>query len=602
MPRLRLRHVVLGLLVGVLAVGVWLGVRGWLAQGHLTQAQAGVADLQEQALAGDIDSAAQTLTQVQDDTGSARSLTSDPVWRAAHLLPYLGDDLRAVTSLSTEVDRLATGVLPVVESARALDPAALQPRDGAIDLAPLAQAAPLLESASASLETSRAAVADIETAGLLGPVRDAHAQLLGQLEDAQSVLRPVAQATALAPGMLGADGPRTYMVLFQNNAEVRTTGGIVGAYAVLRADTGRLEMIEQETVSAGLGTFAEPVLELPTGVEALFDQRPALFPSAVNLTADWALSAELAQEMYRLRTGVTVDGVASVDPVALSYLLGATGPVVLPTGNTLDDQEVVPFLLSEAYRLIAADPEGQDEASAAVARAAFEAVVSGQGDPRETLEALDRGVDEGRLLLWSADPAEQQILASTALAGPLRPAGTGGDPDAAQEGDPVLGVFLNSAMAGKMDYYLRQEVALSAPLCQQGGSVQRTLDVILTSTAPADAATTLPEYVTGTTRIVPRGHNRTQVVFYAPPGGSFGQVRRDGEQIPFGSAQDAGHPAALATAELAPGQTVTVSVDMFLPAASADVPPVLRTTPTVQGAAVEVESRDVAEQLPACPS
>jgi len=474
-PRLRLRHVVLGLLVGVLAVGVWLGVRGWLAQDHLTQAQAGVADLQDQALAGDIDSAAQTLSQVQDDTGSARSLTSDPVWRVAHLLPYVGDDLRAVTSLGTEVDRLATGVLePVVESAQVLDPAALQPRDGAIDLAPLAEAAPLLESAAASLETSRAAVADIETAGLLGPVRDAHAQLLGQLEDAQSVLRPQAQAQAmalaLAPGMLGADGPRTYMVLFQNNAEVRATGGIPGAFAIVDADAGRLTMTEQRTASE-LRPFTEPVLKLPAGVETLFGQKPAIYLADVNMTANWTLSAELAQEMYRQLTGVTVDGVASVDPVALSYLLGATGPVVLPTGDRLDDQEVVPFLLSEAYRLIEDDVDGQDEASAAVADAAFETVLSGQGDPRLTLETLNQGVDEGRLLLWSADPAEQQILASTALAGPLRPAGTGGDPAAAEEGDPVARVFLNAAMAGKMDYYLQQEVTLSAPLCEQGGSV-----------------------------------------------------------------------------------------------------------------------------------
>lgn len=330
----------------------------------------------------------------------------------------------------------------------------------------------------------------------------------------------------------------------------------------------------------------------------MFGQEPATYLADVTMTPDWPLSAELARQMYRQRTGSDVDGVASVDPVALSYLLEATGPVELPDGRDVAADQVVDYLLSDAYRLTdGVDDAAQDAVSAAVAAQAFSALASGAGNPRDTLRALTRGVEEARLMLWSGHEAEQRVLDGTALAGLLRPAGTGGDPARANQDSPVTGVFLNAAMAGKMDFYLRQDVELSAPRCSLGSSVRRDLDVTLTSTAPPDAATALPEYVTGTTRVVPRGSNRTQVVLYGPPGGSFGQLSRDGEQVPFGSSEDAGHPTAMTTVVLTPGQSVTVSAQVLFPSSAQ---PVVRTTPTVVAADVRTVTGSSAVPVPVC--
>ena len=49
----------------------------------------------------------------------------------------------------------------------------------------------------------------------------------------------------MLPDMLGADGPRNYFMVFQNNAEIRATGGIGGAWALLHVDDGRLELRQQ---------------------------------------------------------------------------------------------------------------------------------------------------------------------------------------------------------------------------------------------------------------------------------------------------------------------------------------------------------------------
>ena len=58
-------------------------------------------------------------------------------------------------------------------------------------------------------------------------------QLAGKLATVAETTGPAARVARLAPSMLGADGPRTWMVVFQNPAEPRATGGIFGSFAIM---------------------------------------------------------------------------------------------------------------------------------------------------------------------------------------------------------------------------------------------------------------------------------------------------------------------------------------------------------------------------------
>ena len=96
-------------------------------------------------------------------------------------------------------------------------------------------AAPDIVSAAAGAHRAQEAVAAIDT-GALVP------QLVGPVEELQDGMSQVAgaldagaQVATLLPPMLGADGPRTYLLVSLNSAELRSAGGIVGAFAVLHA-------------------------------------------------------------------------------------------------------------------------------------------------------------------------------------------------------------------------------------------------------------------------------------------------------------------------------------------------------------------------------
>ncbi|WP_217576954.1 DUF4012 domain-containing protein, partial [Streptomyces sp. GbtcB7] len=80
----------------------------------------------------------------------------------------------------------------------------------------------------------------------------------------------------------------------------------------------------------------------------IYQDKPGRYLQNVTQVPDFSLSARLAQE-FAAREGREVSSVIAIDPVALSYLLEATGPVRLPTGDELTSTNVVKLLLSDVY-------------------------------------------------------------------------------------------------------------------------------------------------------------------------------------------------------------------------------------------------------------
>ena len=61
------------------------------------------------------------------------------------------------------------------------------------------------------------------------------------------------------PALLGGSGPRDYLLVFQNNAELRATGGLPGVMSLIHAENGRVDITRQASAGA-MGELDEPVL------------------------------------------------------------------------------------------------------------------------------------------------------------------------------------------------------------------------------------------------------------------------------------------------------------------------------------------------------
>ena len=544
--------VLAGVLIAAVLVLAWIGVRGALAYGHLRDAQAAASGVSAQL--SDPAAAADVVADIAPHTAAAHDLTSDPVWRLAEGMPWIGPQLAAVSSVAASLDQIAsTALTPLADAASGFSVEALSPQGGRIDLTAITQIQDAAHTAADGITGAAASVSAIDRAPLLSPVRKAVDEVDALLAETSVATDALSRASALLPAMLGAEGPRNYLVLFQNNAEWRSLGGIPGAMALLHTDGGALSLAAQES-SSDYSRYDTSVLPLGEEITPIYGERPGRWIQNATQVPDFAVSAVLAREMWaREHGGQQVDGVIALDPVALSYLLAATGPIELPTGDVLTAESAVPLLLNEVYHRYER-PSDQDAFFAAAAAMVFDRLANGGVDPAALVQALGKAGDERRLLLWSAHENEQALLTDTTLAGglPVTDATTA-----------RFGVYLNDGTGSKMDFYQTATSTLTWNECRvdaAGLAVgDATLSVTIANNAPADAGN-LPSYITGGGAFgVPAGVTRTVAYVYLPEGWELADATTsDGSG--FGGGVHDGRRVVSLSVDLAPGQSVTATI------------------------------------------
>ena len=125
------------------------------------------------------------------------------------------------------------------------------------------------------------------------------------------------------------DQVRTFLVLFQNNLEIRPGGGFLGSFGVVKIKNGQLEKIEVHDLS----NFDARV---PKGIEPFYPMKETLHITSLkmkdsNFSPDFATNAKKAEEFYYLGQGQEkFDGVIGIDANVLTSFLKATGPVAIP--------------------------------------------------------------------------------------------------------------------------------------------------------------------------------------------------------------------------------------------------------------------------------
>src|SRR5215218_9976934 len=310
-----------GLAIALIAVTAWVGVRGMLAKDELEAAVPLARTAQDQVVAGDAEGAMRTTEQLVRHAASAASLTSDPVWRAAEVVPWIGPNLEAMRAIASSVDVVARkAVQPLAAATAGLDLAAFSPSGGHIDLEPIVALQQPVHEASAALSIAMSMMTQesVASATLIGPLSDARDELSALLADADGTIAALDRAVRLVPAMLGADGPRNVLLLFQNNAELRSTGGIPGALALLRTENGGFTMVRQAD-SSDFPKYEPPVIDLPVETRALYGDNTASYIQDVTFTPRFPLSASIAREMWKRQFGDEVNSVIAVDPVVLSH-------------------------------------------------------------------------------------------------------------------------------------------------------------------------------------------------------------------------------------------------------------------------------------------
>lgn len=287
-----------------------------------------------------------------------------------------------------------------------------------------------------------------------------------------------------APELIGLDSQRAYLVFFQNNTEIRPTGGFLGSYAYLVFEGGHLTKMKIEDIYTLDGQLKGRI-NPPDEILHYLGQ-PNWYLRDSNWSPDFPLSAERAEWFVdKEAPGTRIDGVAALDLYLVRDLLKITGPVDLPDFNERINSDNL-FEKTEYKAEINFFPGSTQKKDflAALAKTITEKSLNLPSDRWPELALLlTQALKEKHLLIYLHDFGAEDIFASKGWSGGfVCPADFFLN---CREADNLSLVEANLG-ANKANYFIKRETTDEITLGKEG-EVRHKIRIDYTNTSPNDA-------------------------------------------------------------------------------------------------------------------
>ena len=147
----------------------------------------------------------------------------------------------------------------------------------------------------------------------------------------ESILNRFVDLTQILYELLGSTRDKRYLFIFQNNTEMRATGGFIGSFALIDFKNGKIKNLEVPT-GGGYDTKGglKKLIAAPKPLQII---SPLWYFWDSNWWPDWPTSAEELMWFYEKSDGPTVDGVISFTPTVFEKILDVLGPIEMPYYN-----------------------------------------------------------------------------------------------------------------------------------------------------------------------------------------------------------------------------------------------------------------------------
>ncbi len=437
-------------------VAVLAGVKAWRVYQLAAEVRRDINQLQALVSASpafdQIDQAGPMLDEFRQDAGDLCAEAS-PVLRilgsALGWIPVYGPDLAASSALLELADHAAAaayaaylGANPIFQEARSeLNPQGLT--QALIQAqAYFSQARQEFDQASSIRSRINFEKLSPRTQAVLGPLDP----LLALMDDGLTM------AVEL-PWLLGAsaDGPKTYMLLVQNEDELRSTGGFISSFGSFVVKDGEILSIQFED-STSIEDWTKAYPPAPWQMAQYMDI-PVMLVRDANWFTDYPTSASMAEFLYAFTSNHSVDGVIAMDQQALISLLQVIGPVTIEDGpEPVTAGNVIGFM-----RQAKVPPQNTNLAEwdrkafiGNMASAIMKKLLSGDELDWEFLaRKMALALDERHILLQFDNPAVTEVIARRNWDGAVRV----GPGDFLMVVDSNIGYSkTNTVMAEKISY------------------------------------------------------------------------------------------------------------------------------------------------------
>ena len=572
--------VVLVLLIAVGVAGYSFMREVGQVRTSLEQAKTGIAGLAADVKHGDPKALTNTADQITSNVDSAVQTVNGPMWDIAAHVPFVGQNIDAVQRVTRAVDILVQDALPPgLDVMSSLNVNKLALKGGGLNLAPFRKAEAAIPDITDAFRAAQGQIAPIDQSSLMPVVAKPVQQITSLIDSTTPTLESAQKYLPTLLDIAGANGRKTYLLIFQNNAEIRATGGNPAASMVMTVDDGRFKEVDQSSSATfyANGTAGQQWTKLPKSTVGLYLDGFAQYSQNFTMTPNFPTTATLFQNLWKQSSGTTLDGVISIDPVVLSHLLAVAGPVTLATGEQVTSANAVKLLLNDAYVRYPLGSES-DAFFSDVSKRVFDHLTSASWDPTKMLAALATSTQEQRVYLNFRNPRAQALAVDLGVDGALQT-------NVAKK--TQLGMYLNDSSVGKLEYNLTS--AITATCNAQARTVTETMT--LHNSIPDSIVS---DYILGARNWrygIARSTMMLDVVSFAPPGATIVRTNPSTGEVQAWdrSGTEDKNSAVSRTVFVPQGKTVTVSYTVKLPDGKLG-PLELRHTPTARDTKVTIAS------------
>jgi hypothetical protein len=519
------------------------------------------------------------LQALQNDASRARAAANDITVVALEWLPWIGSDVHAARVLSAGLDENLQAIAPLIEQRDTLTL-------GESDLPKT------LEALSNSLDSLDVAITRFDQNLVTVKTTELHFGLSPKVQKLKDTIATVKlsvhEGTPLlktAAILLNQPGKTRWFVATQNAAELRASGGLLGSYALITIQNGKVSLTDFGADSKLLAkgklhvNFASGIGN-PWGGD-LTDWRD------LNVSSNIPENGQIITDAWEEKFHQKLDGVVFFSQGTVAHLIGAVGGIQVK-GQVLDSQNAVSFLTKDIYAKFK-NVKTKNLVVSSMMKQLFGKLSSNKINPTKLFGSLSKPTNIDDLYLWSNNKAVEEKIISAGLSGSITN----------HTGSNVV-IGLNNGGGNKLDAYLKTEYLYSLGNCgveTWDGLPGRaaTLKVKLTNNAPRMG---LPAYVNPrldlrTGQKWEPSSNREIVSIYAPVGTTDEQFFIDGVEDGAVSSSSQNHPLYIFNVELKAGQTRTITMTFIEPIVDVNGRPIesmpsLRTQRTLGGSASKI--------------
>ncbi|MCX6450883.1 MAG: DUF4012 domain-containing protein [Actinobacteria bacterium] len=365
--------------------------------------------------------------------------------------------------------------------------------------------------------------------------------------DFTSIRNEINSTISAAPLLASDSKPQKFLIAFQNSAEARGTGGILGAFAVVDIIHGHIKVVQTGS-NATLHSLTKLPIAMPQQYLRLYGNNPSIWQNA-NLSPHFPYGAQMWLALWEKQFGQKLDGAIAVDPIAVSHILKATGPVKLKSGEEITSSNVVYKTLSKAYQQYATDNNARKQYLVNIMNATINKLSANQFSKVAFAKAVRDSILENRILVYSTNARAELVLSTSKLGGALN-LGPNNEYRA----------VIQNIDASKLDYYLDRAVSIRATACSP--RMQTQVNVLVKNSVTN--AQSLPAYVLtradkGKPATAITGAHRFKLFIYGPVGAKLVSASRSSTTgSAGGGSTERGRPILVSDIDLSPGASETI--------------------------------------------